>query len=305
MQFKPLLRVMTVLVLSMGMLDVVVIAAPISPVHGNGLTIINTTYLNQYSASPPFISPMQVGITDTASTTPTTTLTETAVLTSSTTPTTALVITPTSTITNPTPTATSTSEPTTPTSPPPSPTETEVVAKPSPTPEDEQHSIISDFMRLVQTKPWIPLGFLLVILLTALTMILVTAQKKTRVVLSPPRESGGTAPLPPKPTPVQERAFLKLKLHPEMTFPLFIDEITIGRALDNSIVIPPGVQGAETVSHYHARLYRIERWILEDLDSTNGTYVNGQRTGRNYLRNGWEIGIGGVIFVFHTGKVEV
>ena len=64
------------------------------------------------------------------------------------------------------------------------------------------------------------------------------------------------------------------------------------------------MEGAETVSRYHARLYRLERWILEDLDSSNGIYINGQRTGRNYLRNGWEIGIGGVIFIFHTGQVE-
>ncbi len=293
MQLKPFARVVTVLIASMVMLVIINIAAPMSPVQGSELTTINTGSLNQNYASLPFVSPMQAGITDTASTTPTTTLTET------------VVFTPTSTITIPTATPTPTEEPTTSASSTPNPTATNVSTEPSPTPAEQQLGVISGLITLVQTKPWIPLGFVFVILVTALTLILTTAQRNIKAEPPIHREGGSTAPLPSKPIPAQERAFLQLKHQPEMTFPLAIDDITIGRASDNSIVIPPDVPGAETVSHYHARLYRLERWVLEDLDSTNGIYVNGQRTGRNYLRNGWEIGIGSVIFIFRMGKVEI
>lgn len=174
-----------------------------------------------------------------------------------------------------------------------------------PTPQNQQPVTLPGFMQLIQKKPWIPLGVILAILLAALILIVVTAQRKTTGVQATPITSGDTAELSPRPALAQNTAFLQLKLLPETTFPLSIDDLTIGRAPDNSIVILPKMPGAETVSHYHARLYHTDRWILEDLDSTNGTYVNGQRTGRNYLRNGWEIGIGGVIFVFHTDKAEV
>jgi hypothetical protein len=75
---------------------------------------------------------------------------------------------------------------------------------------------------------------------------------------------------------------------------------TIGRDRRNDIVITPDLPGWETVSPRHARIYRQDgRWILEDLESMNGVYVNGKRTGRNLLHQGYRIGIGGVTFIFH------
>ena len=48
---------------------------------------------------------------------------------------------------------------------------------------------------------------------------------------------------------------------------------TIGRKPDNDIVLPP-----KYVSGYHGRLERHgEAWHYSDLDSTNGTFINGQR----------------------------
>jgi len=50
--------------------------------------------------------------------------------------------------------------------------------------------------------------------------------------------------------------------------------ITIGRATDNGIALA----GMPLVSRYHARLFSHNGHVyLEDLDSTNGTFVNGRK----------------------------
>jgi hypothetical protein len=47
------------------------------------------------------------------------------------------------------------------------------------------------------------------------------------------------------------------------------------------------------ISRRHAHLrFRDGRWILQDLDSTNGTFVNGARVGRCELRPGDRVGLG-------------
>lgn len=49
-------------------------------------------------------------------------------------------------------------------------------------------------------------------------------------------------------------------------------EVTIGRSSGNDCVL-----FNDTVSNYHARLYyRQKQWWIEDLDSTNGSFLNGQ-----------------------------
>lgn len=68
-----------------------------------------------------------------------------------------------------------------------------------------------------------------------------------------------------------------LVLHQEgevrQTWPLEAEETTIGRWPDNRIVIAD-----RWVSRYHARIVRQGmRYVVEDLDSKNGTFVNGQR----------------------------
>lgn len=60
---------------------------------------------------------------------------------------------------------------------------------------------------------------------------------------------------------------------PDQRVPLNHDVITLGRAPGNDIVVPN-----EEVSRYHARLTRQgDQWVLQDLESRNGTFVNGQR----------------------------
>jgi pSer/pThr/pTyr-binding forkhead associated (FHA) protein len=51
-----------------------------------------------------------------------------------------------------------------------------------------------------------------------------------------------------------------------------------------------------TVSRLHARLVcRDARWILEDLGSTNGSYINGDLVGRCELRPGDRLSLGNAL----------
>jgi len=109
--------------------------------------------------------------------------------------------------------------------------------------------------------------------------------------------------MPVKPSPPW------LEAHPagrRWRFEIRKDSVTVGRDPENDLVISAEFSGWETVSRKHARLYRRGgRWVVEDLASRNGIYVNGRRTGRNLLRDGWRLGIGGVEFIFHSGTGEV
>ena len=67
------------------------------------------------------------------------------------------------------------------------------------------------------------------------------------------------------------------------------DRMTIGRASDCDVVLPK-----RQVSRYHARIERDDNgYTVQDLDSKNGTYVNGQEVGAEpyRLRDGDEIQI--------------
>ena len=76
-----------------------------------------------------------------------------------------------------------------------------------------------------------------------------------------------------------------------------VSGVTVGREASNGIRIED-----ESVSARHA-LVRHERgrWWVEDLGSTNGTYVNETRvTGRAALQPGDVVQIGRVLTRFHT-----
>ena len=56
---------------------------------------------------------------------------------------------------------------------------------------------------------------------------------------------------------------------------------------------------SESVSAEHARVrYERGQFILYDMASTNGTFVNGQRVSRMSLADGDDLNIGGVQMVF-------
>ena len=63
---------------------------------------------------------------------------------------------------------------------------------------------------------------------------------------------------------------------------------TIGRMPDNSFQIDN-----LAVSARHAKIYwEKDHYVIEDLGSLNGTWVNGQRVGKATLRDGDQIAIG-------------
>jgi hypothetical protein len=139
---------------------------------------------------------------------------------------------------------------------------------------------------------------LIPLLILGLVCVLWILRRKPRAVPSPP---------PPTPRPVPARAHLESAAPgsgPRL-FDLKPQGITIGRGQENDLVITHDFPGWETVSRHHVRVCEQGgRWVVEDLDSTNGVYVNGRRTGHNLLREGWRLGVGGVEFIFHADVGE-
>jgi pSer/pThr/pTyr-binding forkhead associated (FHA) protein len=77
-------------------------------------------------------------------------------------------------------------------------------------------------------------------------------------------------------------------------FPLSESVINIGRRLDNKLVIDD-----PRISRNHAQLRAIKgRYVIFDLNSTGGTFVNGQRTSQSVLYPGDVISLAGVPLVF-------
>ncbi len=84
------------------------------------------------------------------------------------------------------------------------------------------------------------------------------------------------------PTPSEER--LRTKLALEKT------EINIGRSSDNDFVI-----NNIKVSRKHAKLEKANgEWFIQDLESSNGTFINGKRIKKSKVRPGDVITIGGI-----------
>jgi len=74
------------------------------------------------------------------------------------------------------------------------------------------------------------------------------------------------------------------------TFDLIEERITLGRGLDNMIRLEDG-----TTSHHHALLIADGMdYVLRDLNSTNGTRVNGLRIVETKVHNGDTIRLGSV-----------
>jgi hypothetical protein len=77
-------------------------------------------------------------------------------------------------------------------------------------------------------------------------------------------------------------------------FPLRQSVINIGRRLDNHLVIDD-----PRISRNHAQLRAIKgRFVIFDLNSTGGTFVNGQRTSQSVMYPGDVVSLAGVPLVY-------
>jgi len=84
-------------------------------------------------------------------------------------------------------------------------------------------------------------------------------------------------------------------------FPLEEDEVIIGRGEENSIVL-----NIAEVSRKHSVLTRGEEgYIIKDLDSTNGTFVDKKKVGDKYLlKPGDTIMLGDAIYLTYQADVD-
>ncbi len=100
-----------------------------------------------------------------------------------------------------------------------------------------------------------------------------------------PNDDGDNATIP-------ENAFLIVE--GVKVFPLKQAVINIGRRLDNMVVVDD-----PRVSRNHAQLRAIKgRYVVFDLNSTGGTFVNGQRANQSVLYPGDVISLAGVTLIF-------
>jgi pSer/pThr/pTyr-binding forkhead associated (FHA) protein len=77
-------------------------------------------------------------------------------------------------------------------------------------------------------------------------------------------------------------------------FPLTLTVVNIGRRLDNQLIIDD-----PRVSRNHAQLRAIKgRYVVFDLNSTGGIFVNGQRANQSVLYPGDVISLAGVALIF-------
>lgn len=77
--------------------------------------------------------------------------------------------------------------------------------------------------------------------------------------------------------------------------------ITVGRLPENSICIP-----SPMVSRHHARIvYASRRYVIQDLQSTNGTFVNDRRIPQwSVLNQGDRIQFGSFSYIFQDGELR-
>ncbi|HYK00576.1 MAG TPA: FHA domain-containing protein [Thermoanaerobaculia bacterium] len=120
-----------------------------------------------------------------------------------------------------------------------------------------------------------------------------------------PEPGGDKTMVPKKKTTVSRKRSIVGSLTPDSApdnvYPLLESEYTIGRSSSHSISIPDG-----SVSSNHARILRTDKgFVLEDLQSRNGTFVNGEKlTEPRLLVDGDLIRVGKIIMTFNVAREE-
>jgi len=81
------------------------------------------------------------------------------------------------------------------------------------------------------------------------------------------------------------------------TYELKVDRTTVGRVEDNAFQIAE----ASVSSHHCEILLRGDQVIVKDLESTNGTYINGQKVTESPLQSGQILRLGQLEMRLETG----
>lgn len=103
----------------------------------------------------------------------------------------------------------------------------------------------------------------------------------------------GSRGYPPR-ADVKASLILLIKGQEKEIYFLTKDATTIGRLEGNDIIIPD-----PSVSRHHAEIRREnDNFFVLDLDSTNGTWLNGKRISKTPVRDGARIGLGKVLLEF-------
>jgi pSer/pThr/pTyr-binding forkhead associated (FHA) protein len=117
--------------------------------------------------------------------------------------------------------------------------------------------------------------------------------------------SGQAAPTPTLVTPEKPAPYARLVRQSPITevpreIALTRDEILIGRGEECDTIIPH-----TSISREHARVKKLKPgYVLFDLKSKNGTYVNGRPIVENLLKDGMAVRIGEVEFVFYGAQTS-
>jgi hypothetical protein len=116
-------------------------------------------------------------------------------------------------------------------------------------------------------------------------------------------ELAGDAPSAPLPAGALElrtsapRARLMGTGLPAGGFVLQQDVVRVGRDPSNQLVL-----ASPTIAPYHAEFFRMgERWIVRDLGSPTGTFVNDRPVRENMLKDGFRVRVGDAEWVFRLG----
>jgi len=102
-------------------------------------------------------------------------------------------------------------------------------------------------------------------------------------------------PVPPEDAIDEESAWLISKgTEPKSGFPLKKEIVLVGRSIGSDVFL-----NDKSISRRHAQVVKnSDGFIIKDLDSRNGTFVNGKRIEEQLIRDGDEVSLGNLSFVF-------
>ncbi|HEX5421296.1 MAG TPA: AAA family ATPase [Gammaproteobacteria bacterium] len=104
-----------------------------------------------------------------------------------------------------------------------------------------------------------------------------------------------------RPAPASPGVDLLLRDELVQHYTLPSGRVIIGRTPDNDLQIP-----SKFISRHHAQITNLEsRCVIEDLNSTNGIFIDGRRVKRRILADGDAIQLGEHKLVFRDGRVQI